>query len=95
MSSLPNIFKVFLEIIRARWTVALFQGKCEVACDVLSELEKSSITKEILEVREGSSSLVLVVPSCRHPRPRLGKTEAALPGYRMRLLRSRLLILAY
>ncbi|KJH49345.1 transcription elongation factor S-II protein [Dictyocaulus viviparus] len=29
--------------------VIVFQGKSEIACDVLSELEKSSITKEILE----------------------------------------------
>ncbi|KIH53885.1 transcription elongation factor S-II protein [Ancylostoma duodenale] len=38
-----------VEQLKQHLLAAVENGKCEVACDVLSELEKSSITKEILE----------------------------------------------
>lgn len=65
----------------------LFQGNCEVACDVLSELERSSITKEILEVIAKRFSPSRASPSSRrHPRPRLGRTDGRGVGRRtMRL----------
>ncbi|VDO59905.1 unnamed protein product [Haemonchus placei] len=45
-----------VEQLKQHLLAAIENGKSEVACDVLSELEKSNITKEILETRSASST---------------------------------------